>query len=288
VAEAFDPGGFAELWSAAARAGDDATRLGLLRGADLALPLPAGGAPTWPLAELDGRTWVTVWTAAELLPDPAGPWWRSAFLDLVLAWPDQRWGLAVDVGSEHPLLVEPGALVRLVAPDPADELAACPGRAVWVQQVVAPEDLGPLLTAGDGRVSGVVHRCDDLAHIGSPTVLLRAVGRAGEETALVPADGSLQLLRWPVFGAELYRVARGGRDAAQRDAVGGWLVEPAPFRGAGLAAGPVPVREYRVDDVALPHGAAVVELDARGRERERARWDAVRGVWQLVGARVTP
>ncbi|MEI4272834.1 hypothetical protein TEK04_13980 [Klenkia sp. LSe6-5] len=278
------PADFAAIWAAAAQAGDDAARLALLRGADLALPLPPEGAPTWPLAEHDGRTWVTVWTAPELLPDPAGRWWRSSFVELVHAWPDLRWGLAVDVGSPHPLLVEPGALVRLVVPDPADELSADPGRAIWVQQVVPPGRVGPLLGAARGRVSGVVHRCDDLAHIGSPTVLLRAVGRAGDEQALIPDHGSLHVLRWPVFGAQLYRVARGGRDVEQRDAVAGWLVEPAPFRGSGLAAGAVPVREYRVDDVALPHGAAVVELDVRGGEHERARWDAVRGVWQLVTA----
>lgn len=277
------PADFAALWSAAAQAGDDATRLALLRGADLALPLPVEGAPTWPLTEVDGRTWVTACTASELLPDPTAPWWVSSFVDLLLAWPDVRWGLAVDVGAAHPLLVEPGALVRLVAPDPADELAADPGHAVWVQQLLSPDRLARLLSSGVGRVSGVVHRCDDLAHIGSPTVLLRALGRAGEEAILAPGDGSVHALRWPVFGAELYRVARGGRDAEQRDAVGGWLVESAPFRGTGLAAGAVPVREYRVDDVALPHGAAVVELDVRGREHERARFDAVRGVWQLLG-----
>ncbi|SCX40179.1 hypothetical protein SAMN03159343_0901 [Klenkia marina] len=282
MGEPFDPSQFAAVWAAAARAGDDATRLALLRGADLALPLPPDDPPTWPVTQHDGRTWVTAWTAPDLLPDPAAPWWRSSFVDLVHGWPDLRWGLAVGAGTEHPLLVEPGALVRLVVPDLVDELAADPGHAVWVQQLVPLDRLGPLLSGGRGRVSGVVHRCDDLAHIGAPTVLLRALGRADEERDLIPDDGSLHVLRWPVFAAELYRVARGGRDAEQRDAVGGWLVEPPPFRGTGLAAGAVPVREHRVDDVALPHGAAVVEVDVRGREQERARWDAVREVWQLV------
>lgn len=278
---AFDPADFAAVWAGATVAGDDATRLALLRGADLALPLPTGGPPTWPVARHDGRTWVTAWTASELLPDPRAPWWRSSFVDLVHGWPDLRWGLVVDAGSAHPLLVEPGALVRLVAPDPGDELAADPDRTIWVQQPVPHDRLAALL-GGDSRVSGAVHRCDDLAHIGSPTVLLRAVGRADDEQTLIPDDGSLHLLRWPMDGAEGYRVARGGRDEVQRDAVGGWLVEPAPFRGSGLAAGTVPVREYRVADVALPHGAVLVELDVRGAEHERARWDAVREVWQVV------
>lgn len=257
-----EPAAFAALWSAAARAGDDATRLALLRGADLVLPLPATGSPTWPVSEFGGRTWITVWTDPELMGGLAGPqWWRSSFVELVHAWPDLRWGLAVDPGTPHPLLVEPGALVQLLAPEPADELALDPQRAIWVQHLVAAGEAAALLQGSVTRVSGVVHRVEDVAHIGAPTVLLAAVGRTGEERELIPDDGTVLVLRWPVFGAALYRVPPGS---------------------TGLGAGTVPVREYRVDDVALPHGAALVELDARGRETERARLDAVRGVWQLV------
>lgn len=288
-----DPDAFAPAWVAAARAGDDASRLALLRGADLVLPLPPEGAPAWGTLPVGDRSWVPVWTSPEamttaLAGGPAEEWTRvprvAAFLDLVVGWPDPRLGLAVDLGTEHPLFVEPGALARLAVPDLADELATVPGSVAVVQQLVPLAGIDPLLAGRDTRVRGYVQAAADVAHIGAPTVLLAALGRSAEERELVTADGAVHLLRWPVIGPELYPVARGGLDEEGRDAVAGWLVEEAPFGGLGLSpGGRVPVREYRVDGVALPHGTGLYELDVHGRETCRARYDAVRGLWQLVG-----
>ncbi|RBY86119.1 SseB family protein [Blastococcus sp. TF02A-26] len=287
-----DPDAFAPAWAAAARAGDDAARLALLRGADLLLPLPPGGAPAWVTLPVADRSWVPAWTSVEamgaaLAGTPAAEWTRTprvaGFLDLAAGWPDPRFGLAVDLGTEHPLFLEPGALARLAVPDLADELAAAPGTVAVVQQLVPLGGIDPLLSGRHTRVSGYVQATVDVAHIGAPTVLLAALGRAAEERDLVTADGSVHLLRWPVLGPELYPVARGGLDEESRDAVAGWLVEEPPFGGLGLSpGGRVPVREYRVDGVALPHRTGLYELDVHGRETCRARYDAVRGLWQLV------
>ncbi len=256
---------FAELWAFAAEAGDQAARLALLRGADLVVPASADGAGAWPLAGAEGREWVTVWTSPEVMAAASGapgPWQVASFAELVLHWPDPAWGLAVDLGTPHPLLLEPGTVSRLLAPDPEAEVAAAPGAVVWVQQVVPIAGIDPLLHERDARVSGYLQRTADLEHVGAPTVLLRALGRADEELALVTDEGSVHLLRWPVLGAGLYRVDR-----------------------AAMGLGPgrtTPVREYRVDQVALPHGAALVELDRHGAETQRARYDALHGRWQLL------
>ena len=256
---------FAELWAFAAESGDEAARLALLRGADLVVPASADGAAAWPLAQSEGRDWVTVWTSPELVQaagTPAGPWQVASFAELVLHWPDPAWGLAVDLGTPHPLLLEPGTVSRLLAPDLADEVAAAPGEVVWVQQVVPIAGIDPLLHERDARVSGQVQRAADLEHVGAPTVLLQALGRADEELALVTDEGSVHLLRWPVLAPGLYGV--------DRDAMG---------LGPGRTT---PVREYRVDQVALPHGAGLVELDRHGAETQRARYDALHGRWRLL------
>ena len=286
------PGEFAGLWALAHARGDETARLALLRGADLVLPLPPDTAPGWATVAFDGRSWVPAWTspvgmATALSTTPAAGWtdrYRVAsFLDLAAGWPDPRLGLAVDVGTEHPLFLEPGTVARLAVATMAEEQAADPGRVAVVQQLVPLAALDPLLAGRHTRVSGYVQLSSDVAHIGAPTVLLAAIGRADEERDLVTADGSVHLLRWPVLGPQLYRTPRGGVDEEQRDAVAGWLVEEPPFGGLGLSPGrEVPVREYRVDGVALPHDAALLELDRRGTETVRARYDAVRGVWQFI------
>ena len=291
-AEPFDPAAFVAAWAAAALTGDDAARLALLRGADLVLPLPPDGGPAWVTLPVGDRSWVPAWTSLEamrgaLAGTPAQEWTRAprvaSLLDLAVGWADPRLGLAVDLATEHPLFLEPGALARLTVPDLADELAAVPGTVAVVQQLVPLRALDPLLSGRHTRVSGYVQATADLAHIGAPTVLLAAVGRSAEERDLVTADGSVHLLRWPVIGPELYPVARGGVDEDGRDAVAGWLVEEPPFGGLGFSPGrQVPVREYRVDGVALPHRTGLYELDVHGREVCRARYDAVRGLWQLV------
>jgi len=284
--------GFAEVWARAAADGDDAARLALLRGADLVLPLPPDSAPGWATVTVAGRGWVPVWTSAEamaasLAGTPALAWTTAhrvaSFLDLAVGWPDPRLGLAVDPGSEHPLFLEPGTVARLAVPTLADEQAADPSRVAVVQQIVPLAGLDPLLHGRHTRVSGYVQLAVDLAHIGAPTVLLAAIGRAAEERELVTDEGAVHLVRWPVLGAGLYRTPLGGVDEEQRDAVAGWLVEEPPFGGLGFSPGrEVPVREYRVDGVALPHDAGLFELDRHGTETCRARYDAVRGLWQLV------
>ncbi|SDP52810.1 SseB protein N-terminal domain-containing protein [Klenkia soli] len=259
---------FADLWAFAAESGDDAGRLALLRGADLAVPASADGSAPWPVVHHEGHDWVTVWTspaamaAAMGAAGPDGPWQVASFVELVLHWPDVRWGLAVDLGTPYPLLLEPGTVSRLLAPDLDAEQAAAPDQVVWVQQLVPLAGLDPLLREPGTRVSGHLQRTADLEHVGAPTVLLRALGRSDEELALVTDEGSVHLLRWPALGAALYRVPR-----------------------ATMGLGPgrtTPVREYRVDQVALPHGAALVELDRHGAETQRARYDALHGRWRLV------
>ncbi|SDF97609.1 SseB family protein [Klenkia brasiliensis] len=291
------PGGldgpaFGAALEAAAEAGDTAACLALLRTAELALPLSPGAAagtepPAWPTAVADGRTWLLAYTSVDRMGELTGGQVRHCravtFTELAAGWPDTRWGLAVDPGAAHPFLLESGTVARLAAPTLVEDALAEPDRLPpVVQQVLSPAEVAGRLADGDGRVSGYVQHARDTAHVGAPTALLDAVGRAHEADELLSGTGSVTVLRWAVVGRELYRTPLGGTDDERCAAVAGWVVEEPPFTGTGFASPDSLVREYRVQGLLLPHGAQLLELEPDGTERRRALWDGLRETWVLV------
>ncbi|WP_327092031.1 SseB family protein [Nonomuraea sp. NBC_01738] len=273
------------LW-AAFQAEDMPACLGLLRLADFALPVTlaaaAGDEPlSWGTIQAEGRSWITAYTSAEALESALGEGFThrvASMAELAAGWPDARWGLAVNPGLTCHFLLQPALVARLVAPPLEQEMAHEPGIRV-LQKVLAADEIADLL-AGDGRVSGYCASAHDLAHIATPAVLAQTLGR----TDALTADGSLNLLRWPVVGAQLYPVPFGGEDEAAMAEVRGWVVEEAPFSGMGYLAGPgVLVREYRAEAVDLPFGAEIWELTADGVEHKRAIFDADLVQWVLTG-----
>ncbi|MFI7440486.1 SseB family protein [Nonomuraea indica] len=271
-----------------ALAGGAAARgLALLRGADFALPITeaaAAGAeqPAWATMEGGGRTWVAAFTSVEAMRAITGfaTYRVSSLVELASAWPDPRWGLAVNPGLPIGLTLESGTVARLAVPTMAQDLAIDPGSGLpVVQKLLRPGDLHDLLGDGATRVSGYCHHALDVAHIATPTVLARALG----QPELVTPDGSVNILRWRAAGPELYRTPYGGLDEERMTAVAGWVVEEPPFVGLGLVPTPGQlIREYKIDGVLLTHGALIVELTVEGVERRRAVYDGDTGRWFLV------
>ncbi|MEV0151917.1 MULTISPECIES: SseB family protein [unclassified Nonomuraea] len=274
---------------AAHEAGDLTACLVLLRAADLAMPVApdaaAGREPyAWPTLSDGGRTWLAVYTSEDAMRAAmSGPAWHCravSLVELAAAWPDPRWGLAVNAGLDVSFLLESGTVARLAVPTLEQDAVAEPGAGTPVmQKALRPADVDALLRAAEPRVSGYCHHALDVAHIATPAVLADALLQPDALTA----DGTVNLLRWSAIGLGLYRTPYGGVDEEGMAAVGGWVVEEKPFTGLGLV--PVPdqtIREYKVDGVVLPHGAEIWELGADGVERRRAVYDGDLCRWHLV------
>ncbi|WP_043635272.1 SseB family protein [Nonomuraea candida] len=278
------------LW-AAHRDGNLALCLGLLREADLALPITAeaaqSGRAAWATVADAERTWLPAYTSVEamrLATGGAATHCRVvSMVELAAGWPDLTWGLAVNAGLRVSFPLEPGTVARLAVPTLAQDLQLAPESGVpVVQKLLSPADLDDLLVDRDPRVSGYCHHALDVSHIATPAVLAAALGRPD----LLTESGSLNILRWRPVGPGLYRTPYGGTDEAGRRAVAGWVVEEPPFVGMGL----VPsvdnvIREYKVYGVGLPHGAEIWELTIAGTEHRRALYHGDLRRWLLIGRR---
>ena len=281
---------FERLLEQACRDGDPAAGLVLLRGAQLALPLPADGPPAWATAVAGGTTWLLAYTSEAALAAGTGgrpPFRVSTLVQLAAGWPDPRWRLAVNPGLPAHVGLESGTVARLAVPGLVETRLAYPGsRPPVLQKVLTGAGVAGLL-GGARRVSGYVHQLLDVEDATTPEELLDALGETG--AGRLSPTGSLTVLRWTAVGPLLYPTPYGGTDEQRRAAVAGWVVEEAPFAGLGLGRNPDRVvREYKVDGVGLPHGAELWELAADGSEHRRAvldgdradPWCSYRARWQ--------
>lgn len=274
------------------QAGDEVRYLTLLCTSEFALPITEAAAagteaPAWATFAAPDRVWVLAFTSIEAMrvaTNGVATHCRVATLaDLAAGWPDQQWGLAINPDLPTHFFFESSTIARLAAPSLSVEMAGSPAaEAPVVQKLLRPDDLLELLGESSIRASGYVHRLEDVAHIATPSVLLSALGMELEPDYLT-SSGSVNLLRWPVAGPDLYRSPYGGLDEAGRDAVQGWLVEEPPFIGLGFGRNADQlIREYKVCGVGLPHGAEIWELNDDGAARRRAILDADIGRWMLV------
>jgi hypothetical protein len=264
---------------AVARArGDVRTYFEVLARVPLYLPaVPAAGDRqrflTW---HLDGGTYLLAFTSVPaleaVLGDAAatGPVVAS-YPALLAGWPDPAWRLAVNPDLPIDMLVPVDRVAALLAAEPpaatlAALLAGAPVDAepVALLKVVPPELAGGYLSGPVRQISGLVHPADAVDDVTSPAQLYDALGLAAGASPFHRSDPSALAVRWYGHGPRLYRVAYGACDARALELVGGWLVEPEPFVGAGVAAGSVPAPEFRVDALTLPHGAQLRRLDAAG------------------------
>jgi type III secretion system (T3SS) SseB-like protein len=265
----------------------------LLHGAQLCLPLTAAASvgdepPAWPTVSAADRTWIIAYTSIESMHVGTGGALEharaSSLPELAARWPDHSWGLVINPGLPTQVTLDAAALGRVAAPSLLEDRDAEPtARTPMMQKLLRHADVQQTLQFGATRVSGYCHQFVDVAHIAAPEILVEALGSKDEMAQLITDQGSVNLLRWPAVGLELYRNAFGGIDEASRAAVSGWLIEEPPFVGLGFVpGGDHVIREYKVDGVGLPQGAEICELTATGTTETRALLDVDLGQWLVI------
>ncbi|MEV4117770.1 SseB family protein [Micromonospora sp. NPDC049645] len=288
----------------------------LLPAAPESVPGSRPGDPgfVWRTGQLDGETYVVVYTSPERLADHVDgdvDTVRVKFAQLIRRWPDEDWSFAVNPGTpvgaklpgeqivalanwaaevglgddlevdqeEAPAVAEPTTRPRY-APAAVD-----PTRPTVMQKAIAPSQLAYYLDRGYDRVSGFVHRAGELSHLTTPAQLHGALGLSYPGSPFAPDAEEIYVLRWPAHRPSLYRIPYGGQNEPAMRAMEGWVIERPPFRGNGFAPGESSdvVAEFKVDSARLPHGAQLWRIGADGTERVVAELDTDEVVWRRVG-----
>ncbi|MEU8252975.1 SseB family protein [Micromonospora inaquosa] len=268
----------------------------------------------WRTGQLDGETYVVVYTSPERLADHVEgdvDTVRVKFAQLIRRWPDEDWSFAVNPGTpvgaklpgeqivalanwaaevglgddlevdqeEAPAVAEPTARPRY-APTAVD-----PTRPTVMQKAIAPSQLAYYLDRGYDRVSGFVHRAGELSHLTTPAQLHDALGLSYPGSPFAPDADEIYVLRWPAHRPSLYRIPYGGQNESAMRAMEGWVIERPPFRGNGFAPGESSdvVAEFKVDSARLPHGAQLWRIGADGTERVVAELDTDSVTWRRLG-----
>ncbi|MFJ8579161.1 SseB family protein [Micromonospora sp. NPDC093277] len=307
----------------AAGSGSTDSFLSTLLLARVLLPVAADSVPgsrpgdpgfVWRTEQLDGETYVVVYSSPERLADRVdGPvdTVRVKFVQLIRRWPDESWSFAVNPGTpvgakypgeqvlalanwaaevglgddpegepeQPPAEAEPTSVTRPAAP-PVD-----PNLPVTMQKALAPSQLAYYLERGYDRVSGFVHRAGELAHLSTPAQLYDALGLGHPDSLFARDAEEIYVLRWPAYRPSLYRIPYGGQNEAAMRAMEGWVIERPPFRGNGFAPGESSdvVAEFKVDSARLPHGAQLCRIGADGSDRVVAALDTDALLWRQVG-----
>ncbi|WP_442930191.1 SseB family protein [Micromonospora sp. LH3U1] len=268
----------------------------------------------WRTGQLDGETYVVVYTSPERLADHTEgdvDTVRVKFAQLIRRWPEEDWSFAVNPGTpvgaklpgeqivalanwaaevglgddlevdpeEAPAVAEPTARPRY-APAAVD-----PTRPTVMQKAIAPSQLAYYLDRGYDRVSGFVHRAGELAHLTTPAQVHDALGLSYPGSPFTREAEEIYVLRWPAHRPSLYRIPYGGQNEPAMRAMEGWVIERPPFRGNGFAPGESSdvVAEFKVDSARLPHGTQLWRIGADGTERVVAELDTDTVVWRRVG-----
>lgn len=287
--------------------------------ATVALPAAPGSTPgarpgdagfAWRTESLDGEPYVVVFTSPKRLTEHLGERVDSVpvrFVQLIRRWPDQTWSFAVNPGTPIGAKLPGREIVALAswaaevglgddadrgeepaggadpAPQPAPA-AAGPEQVqpTTMQKAIAPAQVDYYLERGYDRVSGFVHRANEMAHLTTPAQLHAALGLGYPNSPFSPHAPEVYVLRWPVHRPGLYRIPYGGQSEQALRAMQGWVIERPPFRGNGFAPGDSGdvVAEFKVDSVRLPHGAQLWRIGADGTERLAATLDADGPQWR--------
>jgi hypothetical protein len=267
----------------------------------------------WSTEEIEDTTYVVVFTSDERMSEHAGDlaaaWVK--FTQLIRAWPDEALSFAVNPGTPVGATLPGAQIVALatwatevglvderpeVEPDESEQpppdgdayrsfVPPPVERPVVMQKMISTEQLAYYLERGYDRVSGFVHRAEEVAHLRSPELLYTALGLCYAGSPFKPDDNEVYILRWMAYRGNLYRIPYGGQHEAAMRAMQGWVIERAPFRGNGFAPseGRDVIAEFKVDSARLPHGSQLWQLDRDGHELLIATLDTDGPRWYRVG-----
>jgi SseB protein N-terminal domain len=314
----FEPANDLEADLLAGSSGSQDSVLSVLLLAKVLLPLVDGADPSvrpgsdrfiWRTDKIDDEPHVVVFTSPERRdehmdkPVEVVP---IRFVQLIRAWPDDSLSLAVNPGTPIGMTLTGAQIVALVSSAAevgltddagaasesgavAAKRATATGRAtvdqpIPMQKVIAPSQVGWYLERSYDRVSGFVHREQEVAHLRTPGKLVTGLGLRYEGSPYDADAAEIYVLRWLAYRPSLYRIPYGGRTQAAMEAMEGWVIERPPFRGNGFAPsnGEDVIAEFKVDSVRLPHGAQLWRLRADGRSQLVALLDADGPSWRKV------
>jgi hypothetical protein len=306
---------------AAAGEGSTDTFLSTLLLARVLLPVAADSAAgsrpgtegfVWRTETIDDEPYLVVFTSPERLADHLGEQADTVtvkFVSLISRWPDEAWSFAVNPGTPVGAKL-PGAQIVALAnwaaevglgadddveqPAPAPEEEAPPSAEpeqaarplpTMMQKAIAPSQVDYYLDRGYDRVSGFVHRVEEVAHLATPAKLFTALGLGYPESPFQPDADEVYVLRWAAYRPSLYRIPYGGQNETAMRAMEGWVIERAPFRGNGFAPGDTSdvIAEFKVDSARLPHGAELWRIAGNGTQKKIAVLDSDAPGWQRVG-----
>src|SRR5690606_1490156 len=211
----------------AASSGSPDGFLSVLLLAKVLLPVAEGADPSvrpgeagfaWRTETIDDQPYVAVFTSPERLDahlDAPVEVIAIRFMQLIRAWPDETWSLAVNPGTPIGATLPGPQIAGLVSSaaevgldDDAGEAgeSATAGAAggagsqaatpVSMQKVIAPSQVGWYLERGYDRVSGFVHRTQELAHLKTPATLVAGLGLRYEGSPFDVEADEVFVLRW--------------------------------------------------------------------------------------------
>jgi len=300
---------------AAAGGGQTDQFLSTLLLAKVLIPIPAGTSTNikpgevgfiWRREQVEGQPYVVVFTSEERINEYLGLGVDTVsvkFVQLIAAWPDETWSFAVNPGTPVGATL-PGVQIKALATwatevgltdQPSVEYeeasaiavgtAVVPAnRPVVMQKPIAPSQISYYLERGYDRVSGFVQRAGEVAHLTTPEQLYQALGLGYAGSPFKQSDEEVYVLRWTAHRPNLYRIPFGGRDEHGMQAMQGWVIERAPFRGNGFAPGESGevIAEFKVDSARLPHAAQLWRMTRDAGETLVAMLDSDVPRWRRV------
>jgi SseB protein N-terminal domain len=254
----------------------------------------------WQTQQIDGEPYVVVYTSSERAGAQAAQCVRVRFIQLISAWPDERWSFAVNPGTPVGATLPGDQIVTLanwagrmgLSSEETSEIrssvpAVSPKAAppTVMQKPVSPSQIGFYMERGYDRVSGFVHRAHEVGQLKTPDQMRSALGLTWDGSPFEEDADEIFILRWSAYRPSLYRIPYGGQNEAAMKAMEGWVIERPPFRGNGFAPGEssTVIAEFKVDSARLPHGARLLRLGADGVEEIIAVLDADGPRWLRVG-----
>jgi hypothetical protein len=280
----------------ALRDGDMVAFVALLTSATLVLPITESAAQghepaSWAVVEVDGQRCLPVFTSPEIMlagtQRSEGYGRRTAFRDLVAAWPDPSCVMVLNPSTPLQRTILPEDLI-LMASRPITDVLEHPGDGTTpaigtvVQKFLSIGQALDLLERNDPLVSGYVVRLDEIAHLNTLDALMIGLCLPTLNPDITPDSAAVCALRWLAAGAALYPIPCAGPAAEHLAPADGWVMDDRPGRVAGFVEGAEPaVQLYKVQALRLPDRAELVQMTANDLDLRAAWYDADQQTWML-------
>lgn len=265
--------------------------------AELLLPcserVAAGQDPfTFLTDERDGVSYVFAFTSPSAMVAMLGLRFRhyqpAPLRDLAAAWPDPSLRMVIDPSGPLEFEMYAAHLIRIAGWEMVDQCTSAVddgvGSGTTLSKFLSAVDVARYIDQGHNRVSGYVHRMDELEYFDRPERIVPAFSLDYPGSPFSADDDAIFQVCWPAYGGEtLYRPAYGGNTVEQAAIVEGAIVDDPPFRGTGFVlTAQGAVDQFKVTDVTIPHGAQLLGMKSDGTRYLVAIYNADSRNWQVL------